>query len=786
MKDRILRTTLFVLVTINIGYSQTFNSTPNMAIPDNGPETCNSINVTGVGVIDGVTTSITSVGVYITHTFDDDLDIYLVAPDNTRIELSTDNGGGGDDYGIGFDGSGINVDLLCYFEIGGTDGNITGGTAPFQGNYIPEGNLDDANNGQNADGNWQLCITDDASGDLGTVVYWEITFGAPPPPTVGGTFSDSPGMSIPDNGPETCSSINVSGVGAIDGTTISLESVGVYITHTYDGDLDIYLVAPDATRVELSTDNGGGGYNYGVGSGNSQLCYFEIGGSDGDITDGSAPFQGSYNPEGSFSDVNNGQDADGNWQLCISDDAGGDTGTLVYWELNFGNSVLPPCIDPSALTTSAITAVTADLGWTENGTATQWDIELGTAGFVSTGTPTANNVGSNPYTYTGLSPNTSYDFYVRADCGGNNSAWIGPFNFTTLTAPCTDPSALTASNITSSYADLGWTENMFATQWDIELGTAGFSPTGTPTANNVDANPYTYLGLSASTSYDFYVRADCGGTTSNWVGPFNFSTTASLPAGTDCANPFVIAALPFIQTEMTTSGFGNDYASADGCGSFTSSLSSDDFVIEYTPPVDECVKITLTNTIIGGYKDVGIHAYNSCPLNSGSCMGNVVFDSIPYFPNIPLIGGTTYYFIISARTGPTPFDLRMESVPCVDESNDECINAITLIQDTVCDPTIGSFWSATNDGTEGTCESTNKDDVWYKFVATSVDPVIFVERFGTITIAGGSHVDALPKEALSSGIDIVVHGEGEKTIMGIRAPSFLIRWATMFGKQMPS
>lgn len=38
------------------------------------------------------------------------------------------------------------------------------------------------------------------------------------------------------------------------------------------------------------------------------------------------------------------------------------------------------------------------------------------------------------------------------------------------------------------------------------------------------------------------------------------------------------------------------------------------------------------------------------------------------------------------------------------------------------------------------------------------------QGFGTITIAGGSHVDALPEEALQSGIDIVVHGEGEETI----------------------
>ncbi|MBU1597407.1 MAG: B12-binding domain-containing radical SAM protein [Nanoarchaeota archaeon] len=37
------------------------------------------------------------------------------------------------------------------------------------------------------------------------------------------------------------------------------------------------------------------------------------------------------------------------------------------------------------------------------------------------------------------------------------------------------------------------------------------------------------------------------------------------------------------------------------------------------------------------------------------------------------------------------------------------------------------------------------------------------QSLGVTTIAGGSHVDSLPKEALNSGIDIVVHGEGEET-----------------------
>ncbi len=38
------------------------------------------------------------------------------------------------------------------------------------------------------------------------------------------------------------------------------------------------------------------------------------------------------------------------------------------------------------------------------------------------------------------------------------------------------------------------------------------------------------------------------------------------------------------------------------------------------------------------------------------------------------------------------------------------------------------------------------------------------KSFNAITIAGGSHVDALPCEALKSGVDIIVHGEGEESV----------------------
>lgn len=99
------------------------------------------------------------------------------------------------------------------------------------------------------------------------------------------------------------------------------------------------------------------------------------------------------------------------------------------------------------------------------------------------------------------------------------------------TETCEKPTALTATNITANTADLGWTEMGSATTWDIELGAAGFTPTGEPTEANV-SNPFSLTGLNAETTYEFYVRANCGNDTSDWTGPQQF-TTASITGQKD-------------------------------------------------------------------------------------------------------------------------------------------------------------------------------------------------------------------------------------------------------------
>ena len=80
-----------------------------------------------------------------------------------------------------------------------------------------------------------------------------------------------------------------------------------------------------------------------------------------------------------------------------------------------------------------------------------------------------------------------------------------------LMPSCPKPTGLTASNITTTSINLSWNENGTATNWVVEYGLTGFKQ-GTGTTVQVQGTPGTTItGLNTSTTYDFYVQADCGG-----------------------------------------------------------------------------------------------------------------------------------------------------------------------------------------------------------------------------------------------------------------------------------
>src|SRR5690554_1877823 len=88
---------------------------------------------------------------------------------------------------------------------------------------------------------------------------------------------------------------------------------------------------------------------------------------------------------------------------------------------------------------------------------------------------------------------------------------------------CSAPANLSASDLTFTSAELSWTGD--ASLFDIEWGLEGFTQGSGTEVNNISANTHPLTGLTAETSYDFYVRQNCGiDGLSTWAGPYTFYT----------------------------------------------------------------------------------------------------------------------------------------------------------------------------------------------------------------------------------------------------------------------
>lgn len=90
------------------------------------------------------------------------------------------------------------------------------------------------------------------------------------------------------------------------------------------------------------------------------------------------------------------------------------------------------CSDPVNLNASNITSNSADLSWTS--LSAQSNIQYGNSGF-TLGSGTVILGVSSGHGLSGLQPITTYHYYVQDSCRDANSAWVGPFSFTTYCAP---------------------------------------------------------------------------------------------------------------------------------------------------------------------------------------------------------------------------------------------------------------------------------------------------------------------------------------------------------------
>jgi len=147
---------------------------------------------------------------------------------------------------------------------------------------------------------------------------------------------------IPDDGTPVLFELNVTGLSpSIIDTLHGITGAVINITHPYDSDLIIALVAPDGSSVILSNGNGWDGDDY-------QNTHFTDTAAIS-ITQGSPPFNGFYRPQELMGTFNNGHEGNGNWYLYILDIyPNADQGFLLNWSITFGQNPTGPFLFSSS------------------------------------------------------------------------------------------------------------------------------------------------------------------------------------------------------------------------------------------------------------------------------------------------------------------------------------------------------------------------------------------------------------------------------------------------------
>lgn len=268
----------------------------------------------------------------------------------------------------------------------------------------------------------------------------------------------------------------------------------------------------------------------------------------------------------------------------------------------------PACLPPTLLPVTTLTSSSADLGWTENGTATTWDIEVVLSGSPATGTPTASGVTTNPYTYGGLNPSTTYDFYVRAVCSAfSSSSWSGPGTFTT--------SCVALTELSENFDGIS-TPN-FPPCW-AKVGTTGSAYTQTSNPNSAPNCLYMYSTSTSSIAMVSLPELSNAGAGTHWLrfmGRANVTIGGIIEVGylTDPLNQATFTAVQSITmasftyeqyfANLGTAPGANTYLAFRHTGSPANSLLIDDVVWEVKPACPDPIGLTATN-VTGNSVDI--------------------------------------------------------------------------------------------------------------------------------------------------------------------------------------
>lgn len=167
----------------------------------------------------------------------------------------------------------------------------------------------------------------------------------------------------------------VSGITPATLSSGAIVSAKINLTHTYDGDIEIWIKAPSGDSTLLSNRRGGSGDNF-------TNTIFSMS-SATLISTGTAPFTNTYKPDGNLNALTG--NINGTWKLIVIDRAAVDVGQILNWTLTvlnnetyayswiatpagFVSGIQNPVNSPAVTTTYTVTATSSATGC--SGTAT--------------------------------------------------------------------------------------------------------------------------------------------------------------------------------------------------------------------------------------------------------------------------------------------------------------------------------------------------------------------------------------------------------------------------------
>lgn len=197
--------------------------------------------------------------------------------------------------------------------------------------------------------------------------------------------------------------------------------------------------------------------------------------------------------------------------------------TSAYAQAQFTTNT-PICATPTGLSVSYSPGLVTTLKWNAVPGATSYRVDLRWPGGNWGDSELDDVVTDTTISYTGFMSGMNLEWRVKAICPDNN----GFYAQSTLSTPCPEATALTATGITGSAATLSWTgggNSFYGYTVQTKLSTA----TSWSTWPSTSATTLTVTGLQSGKIYDWRVRRNCLNVNSTFVSGTQFTTLCNTP-----------------------------------------------------------------------------------------------------------------------------------------------------------------------------------------------------------------------------------------------------------------